>query len=182
MDALPYLQKSFPTCSIWPTHPPRTDLYAEPGMLCHPLASPAASEDWSGSCPIWMAGGQEQTIDAALLVTQRASAQGVSVTHWEFEGLVHTFFFVWRGAPQSKRLLGEWGRSMLEFVGASTSGEKGRKGSRSVFVKAKGLVEVERDITRLVPFGIEELRGWMKERVRKARVPDFHKNSKGSRL
>jgi hypothetical protein len=131
-----------------------------------------------------MAGGQEQTIDAALFVTQRASAQGVSVTHWEFEGLVHTFFFVWRGAPQSKRLLGEWGRSMLEFVGASTSGKKGRmgKGSRSVFVKAKGLVEIERDVKCLVPFGIEELRGWMRERVRKARVPEFHKNLKESRL
>jgi hypothetical protein len=111
------------------------------------------------------------------MLTQRASAQGVSVTHWEFEGLVHTFFFVWRGAPQSKRVLGEWG-SMLEFV----SGKEGVKRSRSVFVKAKGLVEVERDVTRLVPFGIEELRGWMRERVRKARVPEFHNDLKGSRL
>ncbi|KAL3439868.1 alpha/beta-hydrolase [Aspergillus insuetus] len=178
MDSLPYLQKSFPTCSIWPTTPPRTDLYAESGMLCHPLASPAASEDWSGSCPIWMAGGQEQTVDAALLLTQRASSQGVSVTHLEFEGLVHTFFFVWKRAPQSKTLFDEWGRSMLEFV----SGKEGVRGSRSVFVKAKGLVEVERDVTRLVPFGVEELRRWMKERVRGSKVPEFHKSLKGSRL
>ncbi|KAL3486907.1 alpha/beta-hydrolase [Aspergillus germanicus] len=166
MDALPYLQKSFPTCALWPTHPPRTDLYAEPGMLCNPLASPAASEDWTGSCPVWMAGGQEQTVDAALLVTQRASGQGVSVTHWEFEGLVHTFFFVWRGAPQSKRLLGKWGKRRVE----------------ECFCKAKGLVEVERDATSLAPFGVEELRGWMKERGRKAKVPEVHKNLACSKL
>ncbi|PYI08191.1 hypothetical protein BO78DRAFT_395808 [Aspergillus sclerotiicarbonarius CBS 121057] len=59
VEKLPFLQPGFPTCSIWPTQPPRADLYCEAGMLAHPLVSPAASEDWSGSCPIWMASGQE---------------------------------------------------------------------------------------------------------------------------
>jgi hypothetical protein len=31
----------------------------------------------------------------------------------------------------------------------------------------------------VVPFGVEELRGWMRERARSLRVPEFHQNLKG---
>ncbi|KAL3459182.1 alpha/beta-hydrolase [Aspergillus heterothallicus] len=182
MLALPYLQKGFPACAIWPASPPRADLYCEGAMLAHPLASPAASEDWSGSCPIWMAGGQEQTVDAARVIVQTAGGQGVEVAHYEYEGLPHTFFFVWRGAPQSRKVVREWGEAMVGFVTGEREGMgKSRSRSRAVFVRARGLVEEERDIGTLVPFTVKELRGWMGERTKGFVVPEFHKRQ-GSRL
>ena len=114
MEKLPYLQAGYPTCSIWPTQPPRADLYCEAGMLAHPLVSPAASEDWSGSCPIWMASGQEQAVDPALLITQVAHSQGVSVTHQEYENMPHTFFF-FRHAPQTTKIMANWAQAILLF-------------------------------------------------------------------
>ncbi|KAH8433186.1 uncharacterized protein LDX57_010819 [Aspergillus melleus] len=41
----PYLRSSFPTCQLWPTSPPRADVYCDAAMLAHPLVSPAACED-----------------------------------------------------------------------------------------------------------------------------------------
>ncbi|KAL2830168.1 alpha/beta-hydrolase [Aspergillus pseudoustus] len=181
MFALPYNQLSHPKCALWPTDPPRADLYCEGAMLAHPLASPAASDDWSGACPIWMAGGQEQTVDAARLIAQTASAQGVVVTHYEYEALPHTFFFVWRSAPQSSKVLREWGEAMVGFVSRDQKEGKEKGASRAVVVRAKGLVEEERDVSSLVPFTVGEMRGWMWERTKGFKVPEFH-YKKGARL
>jgi hypothetical protein len=77
-------------------------IYAKPGCYATRSRVPPRARIGPGRVRFGWAGGQEQTVDAALLVEQRASAQGVRVEHWEFEGVVHTFFCVWRGAPQSR--------------------------------------------------------------------------------
>ncbi|RAK99187.1 alpha/beta-hydrolase [Aspergillus ibericus CBS 121593] len=174
VEKLPFLQPGFPTCSIWPTQPPRADLYCEAGMLAHPMVSPAASEDWSGSCPIWMASGQEQTIDAALLIAQVAHSQGVSVTHQEYENMPHTFFFFFRHAPQTKKLMGDWVQAILRF----SRGEK--PASSASYVQAKGLVVEPKDIERLVPFSVAELRELMWKKTFGFKVPLFHREGRAS--
>ena len=105
VEKLPYLERGFPTCSIWPTKPPRANLYCEAEMLSHPLASPAAAIDWSGCCPLWFASGQEQISDSARLVAQTACLQGVRVTLQEYEAMPHTFFWVFAKAPQTRKIL-----------------------------------------------------------------------------
>lgn len=45
---------SFPECALWPASPPRKNFFAEDDMLSHPLVSPLAAKNWTGSPPIWM--------------------------------------------------------------------------------------------------------------------------------
>ncbi|KAJ6150672.1 benzoate 4-monooxygenase cytochrome P450 [Penicillium chermesinum] len=116
IEKLPYLEKSFPICAAWPTRPPRANLYCEAGMLAHPLASPAAADDWTGTCPIWMGSGQEQIVDASRLVAREIHRAGGSVTLREYESMPHTFFWVFRGAPQTKEILAEWAQAIVRFA------------------------------------------------------------------
>lgn len=176
IEKRPYLDPSFPTCPLWPTRPPRADLYCEAAMLAHPLVSAAACEDWSGSCPIWMAGGQEQQVDGARLIAQVAQGQGVSVTLQEYEGMLHTFFFFFRDAPQTKKILADWAQAILLF----SRGEK--PVSSASFIRAKGLVAQPRDVARLVPFTVAELRERMWLKTLRVKVPSCHKKQSTSNL
>lgn len=174
MESLPYLERTFPTCTNWPTRPPRADLYCEGGMLAHPLASPAASEDWSGSCPLWFASGQEQTVDAYRLIAQTANSQGVSVTVQEYEGMPHTFFFVYRQAPQTKKIMGDWVRAILLFSQAI------KPPSSAIIIKAKGLVSEPLDLERLVPFTVRQVQEMMYQRTILFKVPPHHRDAHSS--
>ncbi|RDW93802.1 uncharacterized protein DSM5745_01124 [Aspergillus mulundensis] len=164
-EILPYLQPGYPTCPQWPTKPPRANLYCEPGMLAHPLASPAGSDDWTGCCPIWMGSGQEQSIDPALFIAQVAHAQGVSVTVQEYEGMPHTFFFTFRDAPQTKMVLSEWALAILRF-------SQGVKPVSSVsFIRAKGLVPEHRAVENLVPLTVPQVQDMMWVKSQRHKIP-----------
>jgi acetyl esterase/lipase len=164
-ETLPYLLPGYPTCQLWPTSPPRANLYCQPGMLAHPLASPAGSGDWTGCCPIWMASGQEQSIDAVLLIAQVAHSQGVSVTLQEYEAMPHTFFFTFRDAPQTKMVFAEWARAILGFA-------KGvRHPSSFCFIRAKGLIAQTRPAENLVPFTVSQAREMMWVKSQRHKLP-----------
>lgn len=120
IENVPYLEKRFPTDHLWPTKPPRANLYCEPGMLVHPLVSPAISEDWTGSCPLWLGMGQEQAQDCSRIIAQEAHRSGVSVTLREYECMVHSFFMILVAAPQSLSLTSLsfdcWFLTLAQFV------------------------------------------------------------------
>ncbi|KAA8652790.1 uncharacterized protein ATNIH1004_001695 [Aspergillus tanneri] len=171
IEKLPYLQKTFPTCASWPTNPPRANLYCEAGMLAHPLASPAASEDWTGACPIWIGSGQEQIIDASKLVVQTAHAQGVSVTIQEYEAMPHTFFFFFRQAPQTRKIMEDWAGAIVNFG-------KGKKPCSSAsFIRVRGLVAEPMDVENLVPYTVAEAKEMMWKKTLGYKVPAFHRTS-----
>ncbi|KAL4810925.1 alpha/beta-hydrolase [Aspergillus unguis] len=172
-ETLPYLREGYPTCQIWPTKPPRANLYCEAGMLAHPLASPAGSDDWTGCCPMWMAAGQEQSIDGPLLIAQVANPQGVSVTLQEYEAMPHTFFFTFRAAPQSKKVMADWGDAILRF------GRGERPASSVVFVRAKGLFAEHIGMTGLVAVTVPEARELMWEATKRHRIPESQKHGNG---
>jgi acetyl esterase/lipase len=174
IEKLPYLERSFPICPIWPTNPARANLYCEAGMLAHSLASPAASEDWSGSCPLWIASGQEQIIDASKLVAQTAHAQGVSVMLHEYERMPHTFFWVYRQAPQTRKILADWAEATLSFVRGESPP------SRASFIRARGLIAEPMDIEKLVPYTVAEARELMWSKTLSYKVPSFHRESRST--
>lgn len=174
IENLPYLQKSFPTCSLWPTDPPRANLYCEAGILAHPLCSPAGSFDWTGSCPLWFASGQEQIVDGSRLVAQTAYSQGVSVVLQEYEGMPHTFFWIFGKAPQTRKILKEWAEAIVGF------GEGRGLVSKAEFIRAKGLESEEMDLKVLVPFGVEEAREIIWRKTWDYKVPAFHQRCQSS--
>ena len=99
---------SFPSDEIWPTKPPRGDLYCETSMLCHPLVSPLAAKDWRGSCPVWMIYGEEMLVDEGKQIAARASKQGVKVVWQEWEAMCHCFGMVLVGSETSRQFFNNW--------------------------------------------------------------------------
>lgn len=164
----PYLERDFPTCSVWPTSPARADIYCEAEMMMHPLASPLVAEDWSGSCPLWFASGQEQVGDPSRLLAQTAHAQGVSVTLYEYEKMPHTFFWLFAQAPQTRKFFDDWAKAIISFSRGETPP------SSAWFIYARGLTAKPMDIKQLVPYTMAEARKLMWKNVLCYKVPPFH--------
>lgn len=157
---------------IWPTSPPRTNLFADDDVLLHPLVSPLAAPAsvWEGSCPVWFCTGWELLNDEDRAVASRMAQAGTTVVFEEFEAMPHCFAMILRGAEASRRCFGDW----AAFVTAVTE-EPGRVRTRAVVVAARTLGEREVDVGTLSPWSWEETVEWMRKRVevmRAARLPD----------
>lgn len=176
IEKVPYLEDKYPTCHIWPTSPPRANIYCEAGMLAHPLVSPALSADWAGSCPIWMGMGQEQAQDCSRLIAQEAHRAGVSVTLREYECMVHAFFLIFRTAPQSKQILAMWTQAIMQF------GTGKQPPSSACFVRARGLKEEALPMDKLVDVSLEEAQKLAWDKTHAYKVPPFHQAGKRSNL
>ena len=145
-------------CNIWPTEPFRGNLYCDTSILCHPLVSPVAAEDWRGSCPIWLGYGQEMLLDDGRYVAAQAAKQGVSVVWEEWEAMPHAFAFILEGLPQSKKFFKDWAAFCSRVV------EQGGEGvqTQGTWFAAKGGREEEVDVQALGVMSIEEVRLMMK--------------------
>lgn len=152
----------FPTCDIWPTDPPRGDLYCDTSMLCHPLVSPLSAKDWTGCCPLWLSYGEEMLADENRIFATRAAKQGVRVVSEQWEAMPHCFALILLGSPMSKRCFKAW----TGFYKAVVTGEEVE--TRAVWLQAKTLKEVEVEIEGLATLGDEEMRERM-EQAREAR-------------
>ncbi|KAL6714382.1 hypothetical protein ACLMJK_007805 [Lecanora helva] len=104
----PYLQPDFPKCEAWPTDPPRGELYCDVSAMCHPLVSPTAAKDWSGSPPLFICVGEERAADCNLVLARRAAGQGVKVVCEQFEAMPHLFFLLMAGTENVKMCYRDW--------------------------------------------------------------------------
>ncbi|KAF2236864.1 hypothetical protein EV356DRAFT_497795 [Viridothelium virens] len=171
-DYLPPPSKSsnvqFPTDRIWPTDPPRGDIFCDASMMDHPLASPLAfgEADWKGAPPIFICCGQELLTDEDAIVAGRAARAGVKVRWEQFEAMPHCFAMILEGLDASRRCLELWGESIKEMV------EKGKEGleTRGTWWAAKTMKESALDVKGLGSgWTEEEVRGWMKAAKEKRR-------------
>ena len=140
--------RSFPTCALWPTHPPRGDLYCELAMLAHPLVSPLGARDWRGACPVFVACGEEVLADEARVVARRIARQGQGgggVRWMQFEAMPHCFAMIFVGGRESRRALGEWAAFIAKVVKGETVETGGSwfeaRTMREEPVDVKGLAE-----------------------------------------
>lgn len=159
-NTLPYIQPEFPPCENWPSKPPRGNLYCEAPTLCHPLASPVASKDWTGSPPMFFASGQEMIVDAVKVIAQTAFNQGTTVVFQEYEAMPHIFMWTCAGSPQSEKCWKDW----ADFCKAIHRGKT--VASRAVLVEPEGLHERELELSKLTPLTVEDARRMMKEAVK----------------
>ena len=166
--AIPFIQPEFPTCKIWPSKPPRGNLYCDAPTLCHPLASPTASKDWIGSPPMFFASGQEMIVDGVKVIAQTAFSQGTTVVFQEYEAMPHIFLWSCAGSPQSRKCWHDW-------AGFCKAIEQGRTvASRAVLVKPKGLHEVGLNINKLTPLTVNDAYRMMREAAKKIRSFSGH--------
>lgn len=116
LPAPPFVSRlrPFPRCKLWPTSPPRGDIYCDASMLCHPLCSPLAAQDWSNSCPLFLIYGSELFTDSGKFVAKKAFQRGVKVTWREYRAMPHCFGLVLQHLEVSKKAFSEWAQFMID--------------------------------------------------------------------
>jgi hypothetical protein len=123
-----------PECDIWPTKPPRADLFCEVSALCHPLVSPLAAMDWRGAPPCFIVCGEECLADEDKILAQRKYAQGVKVVWEQYEAMPHVFCMVFEKTKISNMSFDHWAAAIRQFVEKPDEVE-----SKGIWVTAKKL-------------------------------------------
>ncbi|KAL9117315.1 MAG: hypothetical protein Q9187_006151 [Circinaria calcarea] len=159
LHRLPTYEPGFPADEIWPTEPPRGNLYCETSMLCHPLVSPVAAKFWRGAPPIYVAvGSTERVADAAKVVAQAAARQGVPVLWDEYEFMPHNWPMILTDYPQTVKCYEAWARACSSFV----QGDRVR--SAGTFTTFEGLRTRKLDVEHLTYLTDEEVGRLMRSR------------------
>jgi hypothetical protein len=136
-------------------------MYAEEGLLCHPLVSPMAAKSWEGSCPMWMVAGEELLADENKYFAMKAAQQGVTVVFEEFEAMPHCFAMLLDGMPNSDRCYRDW----AAFISACVEKPKSLA-TKGVRFAVRTLEESAIDVTALSPFTEDEVKLRMRERMK----------------
>jgi acetyl esterase/lipase len=111
-----------PKDDIWPTAPPRGDIFCNLSLLCHPLVSPMASNDWSGSPPMFFMAGEGLLADEDKIVAVRAAEQGVTVVWEQYEAMPHVFHEIFPDLKASARCIDSVGRFARNCVEGCVEG------------------------------------------------------------
>lgn len=155
----PYLLPNFPKCELWPTSPPRGEICCDVSALCHPLVSPAAVEDWTGSPPMFICCGEERTADSNMVVARRASEQGVKVFLEKFEAMPHLFFLLMANSQNAKTCYQDW----ATFCSRRANQKQSQK-AKSLLVEVESLNKRSFDIRNVDLVSYEEALRLMKAR------------------
>lgn len=147
---------------IWPATPPRLDLYCQAPQLMHPLVSPLAAQDWSGSCPVFVVCGEECLTDEGRGVAGVMAAQGVVVEWIEVQTMPHVFVLVLPGSPASKLCFDKWTGFIERVTAAETQKEDGqRQATRATLVELPRLKEREMTTDDLCRYSTQQIRRLM---------------------
>lgn len=103
-----WLHSNFPACPLWPSTPPRGELYCDLSMICHPLVSPTTTKDWTGAPPMFICCGEERAADANIIIAKQAKSQGVRVLFKQFEAMPHLFMLLLAKTPHAERCYSSW--------------------------------------------------------------------------
>lgn len=153
-----------PRCELWPTDPPRGDIYCDTTMYCHPLVSPLAASDWRGACPMWFGYGEEMLLDEGKTMAAKAAQQAVPVVWEQWEALPHCFAQILEGLPASKRFFADWAGFCMQVVDPSEKPVS----TKGVWFEAKTGKEKEVDVKTIGVMSEEDVLRRMRE-VRKLR-------------
>ncbi|KAE8453756.1 hypothetical protein EG329_009267 [Mollisiaceae sp. DMI_Dod_QoI] len=151
----------YPSCSVWPTDPPRKHLYVEDALLCHPFVSPLAAKSWKGSCPLYIETGEELLTDEDKYVAMKAASQGVPVVFEQYETMPHCFAMVISDLAASRKFFTNWAAFITQVV--EHPEEIKTKGMK---IAPKTLKETEVDVLTLSTFKEEEVMTRMRDRVK----------------
>ncbi|PSK42277.1 hypothetical protein B9Z65_4191 [Elsinoe australis] len=160
----------FPNDDVWPTNPPRGDVFCDLSLLDHPLVSPLVAKDWSGAPPLWIMSGDEMLYDEDAVVAVRAKEQGVTVQWEHYEAMPHVFSMLLPHLETSTSCYRNWGAFAKGCV-------EGMVESKSIKILARSGKEeqVELATGKEASFGFEDavknvrsakerrLKGWEKE-------------------
>ncbi|KAL8914921.1 MAG: hypothetical protein Q9171_000548 [Xanthocarpia ochracea] len=159
----------FPHDEIWPTNPPRGDIYCDLSMLDHPLVSPLAAKDWTGSCPIFFVSGEEMLADEEKAVASLAAEQGVTVIWEQYEAMPHCFPLLLEHLQASQKGFKNWAAFCAKVAGGNHNEEQIKLETKATWFAAKTCRETAVDIRSLAVCSREEVAERM-ESAKQARM------------
>ncbi|KAL2813519.1 lipase/esterase [Aspergillus granulosus] len=137
---------SSPPCGIWPSDPPRADLFTTASALTHPLVSPLAAtqESWKDSPPIFLSCGEEMISTECKVFASILARQGVTVVWEQYEAMPHCFSHLFLQKPVGKSGVQGVARFVKEVVA-----EPAAVRMTGCFIKAGSLDRKEVDVAGL---------------------------------
>ncbi|KAF1816885.1 lipase/esterase [Eremomyces bilateralis CBS 781.70] len=141
-----------PPCTIWPTDPPRADLFCEGSALCHPLVSPLAAKSWEGSPPIFVVCGEEMLTDECKAFVQKAAKQRVRAVWEQYEAMPHCFSLLLEGNAGGAMSFDSWS----DFVKRAVQSPE-EIVTRGEFITAKNLVRRPVEVYKLMDMSDEDI-------------------------
>lgn len=163
----------FPSDSIWPTNPPRGDLFCDLSLLDHPLVSVVGAESWANSPPLWFNTGGEMLTDEDKAVVSRAAQQGVTVHYEEYEAMPHCFPMLIPHLKASSMCIKSWGTFCRKAVEEPASLK-----TNGTFIHAKTLKQDTVDPRTVSKIDIHEVRRLMTE-AKELRLKGYDHEGKG---
>lgn len=148
----------FPKDSIWPTNPPRGDLFCDLSLFDHPLVSVMLADSWKGSPPLWMNTGSEMLTDEDKIVAAKAAVQGVSIHYEQYEAMPHCFPMLIPHLKQSDMCLRSWGTWCKKAVEQPQT-----LATNGTFIYAKTGKTEPVDVTAISPISEREMKRLVSE-------------------
>ncbi|KAL9625195.1 MAG: hypothetical protein Q9160_000597 [Pyrenula sp. 1 TL-2023] len=175
-DRPPFPKPDFPADDIWPSEPPRADVYCSASLLTHPLVSPSLCKNWQGAPPLWFAVGQERFADSSALIAQTAARQGVCVLWNQYEALPHCWPLFLPKLSHSRDVMGKWGRVCRTMV------DGGGLKSEGSWVTLEELEARNVDVKSLTDLTIEKAAAMVEEKAKTFVPYAGRKENDGPRL
>lgn len=118
---------------LWPSSPPRADVFCNASIMMHPLVSPlaAAPEMWEGAPPVFICLGNEALEDEILVFARRLHQGGVVVDLVGYEGMPHCFAMLFAKSLRGLDCYQRWANFCSDVVRGNSP-----RSSRAVWVKA----------------------------------------------
>ena len=160
----------FPKDDIWPTDPPRGDLFCDLSLLTHPLVSPVLAKDWSGAPPLWIMTGQELLTDEDAIVAKTAAAQGVTVQWEQYEAMPHCFAMLLPHLQTSKRCYTSLGSFCQQAIAGTVK-------KSATWIAARTGAEKEVDVSSVTDFTVNDAQARVKDALRR-RLQGYEKEGK----
>ncbi|RMD39532.1 hypothetical protein DV735_g5591, partial [Chaetothyriales sp. CBS 134920] len=109
-DYEPTLPKTQP-CPIWPSSPPRAELYCSASLLAHPLVCPLLVPPrlWAGTPSVFVCVGEETLMDGVLVTARHILESGcVPVVLAAYEGMPHCGAILFPGSDFGTDCIARW--------------------------------------------------------------------------
>lgn len=125
---------------VWPTKPPRAEMFCRANTMTHPLCSPllAKPSHWAGAPPVHIhTGSGEGLFDEITVVARQIYKSGAPVEYLAYEGQPHCFSLVFPTSARGRDGFTRWAK----FMNSAVEGTVARTESGRVCVAKKNPLE-----------------------------------------
>ncbi|KIV94895.1 hypothetical protein PV10_02616 [Exophiala mesophila] len=118
---------------LWPSSPPRADVFCNASILMHPLVSPVAATPgmWEGAPPVFICLGNEALEDEIVVLARRLHEGGAVVDLVGYEGMPHCFAMIFATSIRGVDCYQRWANFCADVVRGNSP-----RSSRAMWIEA----------------------------------------------